>query len=118
MARFKHYDYGQMKLLPVSFAQQILPGTFEHTLNHLIDHEIDLGVFEHRYRNDETGAPAYDPAILLKVILYAYSAGGDGEPPRAAPRSRAMGASSGTRSVPAAGLYLRRRDADLHLPSG
>ncbi len=75
MARFKPYDYGQMKLLPVSFEQQILPGTFEYTLNHLIDHEIDLKVFEHRYRNDETGAPAYDPAILLKVILYAYSRG-------------------------------------------
>jgi transposase len=75
MARFKHYDYGQMKMLPVSFQEQILPGTFEFTLNHLIDHEIDLTVFEHRYRNDETGAPAYDPAILLKVILYAYSRG-------------------------------------------
>lgn len=75
MARFKHYDYSQMKFIPVSFKEQILPGTFEHTLNHLIDHEIDLTVFEHRYRNDETGAPAYDPAILLKVILYAYSRG-------------------------------------------
>jgi len=75
MARFKHYDYGQLKMLPVSFQEQILPGSFEHTLNHLIDHEIDLAVFEHRYCNDETGAPAYDPAILLKVILYAYSRG-------------------------------------------
>lgn len=67
MARFKHYDYGQMKLLPVSFKEQILPGTFEHTLNHLIDHEIDLSVFEHRYQNDETGVPrttkAEDPAV-------------------------------------------------------
>jgi transposase len=75
MARFKHYDYGQMKLIPVSFGEQIVAGTFEHTLNYLIDHEIDLKVFEHRYQNDETGAPAYDPAILLKVILYAYSRG-------------------------------------------
>ena len=75
MARYKRYDYGQMKLLPVSFAQQILPGTFEHTLNELVDNEIDLSVFEERYRNDETGAPAYDPAILLKIILYAYSRG-------------------------------------------
>ena len=75
MGRFKHYDYGQMKMLPVSFEQQILPGTFEYTLNHLIDHEIDLRVFAQRYRNDETGAPAYDPAILLKIILYAYSRG-------------------------------------------
>jgi len=75
MARFKPYDYAQMKFIPVSFKEQILPGSFEYTLNHLIDHEVDLAVFEHRYRNDETGAPAYDPAILLKIILYAYSRG-------------------------------------------
>jgi transposase len=75
MARYKHYDYGQMKLLPVSFKEQILPGSFEYTLNHLIDHEIDLTIFEERYRNDQTGAPAYDPAILLKIILYAYARG-------------------------------------------
>jgi len=75
MARYKHYDYGQMKLVPVSFAQQILPGSFEHALNQLIDEHFDLSVFEAQYRNDETGAPAYDPAILLKIILFAYSKG-------------------------------------------
>ena len=42
MARYKHYDYGQMKLLPISFKEQILPGSFEFTLNYLIDHKIDL----------------------------------------------------------------------------
>ena len=75
MARFKPYDYRQAKMLPVSFDRQILPGTFEHTLNQLIDQDIDLSVFEERYRNDDGGAPAYDPAILLKVILFAYSKG-------------------------------------------
>ena len=71
MARYKHYDYGQMKLVPVSFERQILPGTFEYTLNELIDHHFNLSVFEAHYRNDDTGAPAYDPAIVLKIILYA-----------------------------------------------
>ena len=75
MARFKHYDYRQTKMLPVSFDRQILPGTFEHTLNELIDHQIDLSVFDERYQNDDSGAPAYDPAILLKIILFAYSKG-------------------------------------------
>jgi transposase len=75
MARFKHYDYRQTKMLPVRFEEQILPGTFEHTLNGLIDKSIDLAVFEARYRNDDGGAPAYDPAILLKIILLAYSRG-------------------------------------------
>lgn len=75
MARYKHYDYTQMKMLPISFDRQILPGTFEHTLSYLIDEKIDLSVFEARYKNDDGGAPAYDPAILLKIILFAYSKG-------------------------------------------
>lgn len=75
MARFKDYSYDQGKFIPVFFDKQILPGTFEYTLSYLIDHEVDISIFETRYRNDETGAPAYDPAILLKIILYAYSRG-------------------------------------------
>src|SRR5262245_64965032 len=75
MARYKEYCYEQSKLIPIAFSNQILPGTFEYTLNHLIDKEFDLSVFERRYHNDKTGAPAYDPAILLKIILYAYARG-------------------------------------------
>ena len=75
MARYKAYDYNQSKLIPVYFADQILPGTFEYALNHIIDHELDLSIFLARYKNDETGASAYDPGILLKIILFAYSHG-------------------------------------------
>jgi transposase len=75
MARYKDYSYEQTKLIPLSFSRQILPGTFEYTLNYLIDNEFDLTLFEQRYHNDETGAPAYDPAILLKISLYAYARG-------------------------------------------
>jgi transposase len=75
MARYKEYDYSQGKFIPIHFDRQILPGTFEYSLNYLIDNEIDLSAFDLRYQNDETGAPAYDPAILLKIILYAYSRG-------------------------------------------
>jgi len=75
MAKYKEYSYEQGKFIPIHFDRQILPGTFEYTLSYLIDHEIDLSMFDQRYKNDETGAPAYDPAILLKIILYAYSRG-------------------------------------------
>jgi transposase len=75
MARYKEYDYSQGKFIPIHFDRQILPGTFEYSLHYLIDKEIDLSIFDLRYRNDETGAPAYDPAILLKIVLYAYSRG-------------------------------------------
>ena len=43
-------------------------------MNHVID-GLDLSIFDIKYINDETGAPAYDPAILLKAILFAYSRG-------------------------------------------
>ena len=75
MPRFKDYDYKQGKFLPVSFEKQILPGTFEYSLNALIDEELDLSIFDRRYTNDDGGRPAYDPAILLKVVLLAYSHG-------------------------------------------
>jgi transposase len=75
MARYKEYDYNQGKFIPIQFDKQILEGSFEHTLHYLIDNEIDMSNFDARYQNDKTGAPAYDPAILLKIILYAYSKG-------------------------------------------
>lgn len=75
MPRFIDYDYKQTVLLPVAFEDQILPGTFEHTLHHLVDNELDLRLFESKYKNDENGRPAYDPAILLKIVLLAYSRG-------------------------------------------
>jgi transposase len=75
MARYKHYCYEQGKMIPISFREQILPGTFEYTLSYLIDHELDLSAFDERYSNDDTGRPAYDPALLLKIVLYAYARG-------------------------------------------
>jgi hypothetical protein len=66
MAKHKHYDYRQTKMLPISFDRQILPGTFEHTLSELIDSQVDLSVFGERYKNDAGGAPAHDPAIFAE----------------------------------------------------
>jgi hypothetical protein len=43
-------------------------GELHYSLHYLIDNEIDLSLFDTRYRNDEMVAPAYDPAILLKII--------------------------------------------------
>jgi hypothetical protein len=39
MARYKEYSYSQGKFIPIHFSKQILPGTFEYTLNYLIDVE-------------------------------------------------------------------------------
>lgn len=75
MEKFKPYSYAQGQLIPEMFSKQIQPDTFEFILNHLIDSELDLSCFVHRFNNDETGIPAFDPRIRLKIILFAYSRG-------------------------------------------
>jgi hypothetical protein len=35
--------------------KQLLPGSFEHAVNHLLDHEFDLSLFDRRYNNDQSG---------------------------------------------------------------
>src|SRR5512143_2361975 len=74
MARYKHI-HTNPRFLPIDVPRQLLPGTFEHAVNHLLDHAIDLSQFDARFRNDDTGAPAYPPAMLLKVVLVAYAHG-------------------------------------------
>ena len=74
MARYKYIDTSP-RFLAVDLQRQLLPGTFEYALNHLLDHELDLSSFDSRFNNDITGAAAFPPAMLLKVILFAYSQG-------------------------------------------
>ena len=75
MARYKGYDYTQTVLIPVSLENQLLPGTLEFAIHVLVERRMDISIFGSRYKNDETGCPAYDPKILLKVILVAYARG-------------------------------------------
>ena len=74
MARYKVVDRSP-RLLPIVLDAQLMAGSFEYALDYLIDHEIDLSGIAKRYVNDETRAPAYDPAVMLKIVLLAYSRG-------------------------------------------
>jgi transposase len=74
MARFKPI-YKGLKFLAVDFERQVIPGSFEYALCKLVDQELDLSTFHARYKNDFQGASAFDPAVLLKIILLAYSRG-------------------------------------------
>ncbi|MGD8177463.1 transposase, partial [Marinimicrobium sp. ARAG 43.8] len=75
MPNFKKYDYSQSAMVVIDFEEQLQPGTFEFTLHRLIDDHIDLSAFHEKYKNDAGGRAAYDPVILLKIILYAYAKG-------------------------------------------
>jgi transposase len=75
MAKFKPLNENQLVMLPISLQDQLVPGTLEHTISELVEKHLDLSVFDARYNNDETGATAIHPKILLKVILLAYARG-------------------------------------------
>ena len=70
MARYTYIDTNT-PLITVDLARRLLPGTCEHAVHHLLDHDIDLSGVDARFRDDTTGAPAYTPALLLTVVLVA-----------------------------------------------
>jgi transposase len=74
MGRFKDTDKSQRMLIAVNLKEQLFPGTFEWTVDYLID-KADLSLFEEKYNNDRLGAAAYSPKVLLKILLFCYSRG-------------------------------------------
>lgn len=75
MPNYIPYDHNQNAMVVINFEDQIQPGTFEYAVHFLIEHKLDLSIFHPKYKNDVTGRRAYDPAVLLKIILFAYSKG-------------------------------------------
>ncbi|WP_285162991.1 transposase [Shewanella goraebulensis] len=75
MANYKPDLSCQSKFIPINFSEQILPGTFEYALCYIIENKLDLSTFDTWYNNDKTGAAAYSPAVMLKVILLGYAHG-------------------------------------------
>ena len=74
MARYKPQDRNSL-MLPVVLSEQIVPGSFAFALDYLVDNELDLSAMDAKFKNDEVGASAYDPRVMLKVVLLAYSQG-------------------------------------------
>src|SRR5690554_2218334 len=75
MPNFIPYDLNQSEMVVINYLDQLQSGTLEHAIHHLIEHRLDLSVFFPAYQNDTTGRSAYNPAILLKIVLFAYSKG-------------------------------------------
>ena len=75
MPRYKPTDYAQTRLIPLSLPDQLQPGTLEYAIHYLLEERLDLAAFDQRYANDATGRAAYNPRVLLKVILLGYARG-------------------------------------------
>jgi transposase len=74
MPRYKLFNRSQGLFLTVRLADQLLPGSFEYALNHIID-KMDFSAFDASFHNDLKGAPAYPPDVMLNIIFYCYSRG-------------------------------------------
>ncbi len=74
MPRYKPTDRNSL-LLPVVLSDQLVPGSFAFALDYLVDNELDLTAMDARFKNDEVGASAYNPRVMLKIVLLAYSQG-------------------------------------------
>jgi len=75
MPNFIPYDYRQSTMIVINFEDQLQAGTFEHAINYLVENKLDLSIYFSAYNNEEGGRPAYNPGILLKIILFSYSKG-------------------------------------------
>lgn len=75
MPPYRPYDYNQFMMIPVRLEEQLDPGTLEYAIHHLIEERIDTRFFDERFCNDEEGRSAYDPKVLLKIVLYGFAPG-------------------------------------------
>jgi transposase len=75
MARYRPYDYDQLTMIPVSLEGQLVPGTLEYAIHHVVEERLEMSIFDERYSNDETGRKAIAPRLLIKIVLFGYSRG-------------------------------------------
>ncbi len=76
MVRYKYYDYKQLVIVPVSLEDQLMPGTLEYAINHVVEERLDLSIFDERYRNEackELGVDAFvpDPQFRKRDVRFA-----------------------------------------------
>jgi transposase len=72
---FRPYDQAQDLLLPPSLRDWLPAGHLAYYISDVVD-QLDLGAFVGDYASPEgKGAPPYQPALLLKVLLYGYATG-------------------------------------------
>jgi transposase len=66
---FKPYDQKQQFLLPLNLDEFVPMNHISRVLNDVIEH-VDIRSIESTY--SDNGCPAYNPRLLLKILLYGY----------------------------------------------
>ncbi len=71
---FRSYDQRQVFLLPPSLDDWLPDGHTARFVSEVVDDMLDLSAVYASYTN-KTGAPPFDPRMMLKLVVYAYSTG-------------------------------------------
>src|SRR6188472_4251314 len=75
MARnFVSSERGQLLLMPPSLLEWLPEGHLVWTVLSAVD-QMDLGRFDEGYRLGGAGRAAYDPAMMVALLMYAYARG-------------------------------------------
>ncbi len=71
---FRPYEPDQIFLMPVSMREWLPGDHLAYFISDVVDH-LDLSAIMERYAGEERGYPPYHPAMMVKVLLYAYCIG-------------------------------------------
>ena len=69
---FKPYRQNQMRLLPLDLSEMVPENHMARVVDEVVE-SLDLSALRSLYPGG--GAPAYDPRMMLKVVVYAYASG-------------------------------------------
>ncbi|MBI3305756.1 IS1182 family transposase [Candidatus Nomurabacteria bacterium] len=70
--KFKEYNQSQLQLLPQDLESKIAQDHLARLINKAVD-DMDLSFIKQTYSND--GQHAYNPRMLLKILIYGYALG-------------------------------------------
>ena len=75
MSNFLDDNLNQSVFFDINYLEVLGNNTFEYCLYHLLENDEIVSDFYTRYKNKNVGRKAYPPALLLRVIFYAYYRG-------------------------------------------
>jgi len=71
---YRPYSPHQVLILPPSLQEWLPEGHLAYFISDLVD-SFDLSAIEAAYEDELRGGPPYHPAMMVKVVLYAYCTG-------------------------------------------
>jgi len=72
---FRRYDPDQTLLLPPDLNEWLPADHLARIVAQVVDDHLDLDALLATFHNEDGGAPAFHPRLVLKVLLYGYCVG-------------------------------------------